>query len=144
MDEGLAFRYVGHGLRAGDHGVARDRGGQEDLVAPDDRRRVSAARDRRLPDHVLLRPLRGHVRGRGDALAVGPGPAGPARVWLDNRPGERRGDAGGETEEKSGDDASHAGLLDLTAKTPRLYGLAHSRAARPQNSDQRIGERRSM
>jgi hypothetical protein len=60
--------------------------------------------------------------------------AGPARIVDTPAAREKR---------RAGTTRAIRGLLELTAKTPRLYGLAHSREARRKNSDQRIGERRS-
>ena len=55
-----------------------DAGGDEEAVAPDDRRRVADAGDGRLPADVLLRPPRfGEAGFGGSAVAARPAPAGP-------------------------------------------------------------------
>ena len=56
--------------------VVLDAGGDEDAVAPDDRRRMADAGDRRLPADVLLRtPCVGNAGLGGRAVAARPAPA---------------------------------------------------------------------
>ena len=75
----LALHDVLDGLRSGND-VALDGRRQEDAVAPHDGRRVAAAGDGGLPEHVLRRaPLERHARVARDSLSVGAAPLGPVR-----------------------------------------------------------------
>ena len=73
---------------------------QKDTVAPDDRRRVTAAGQRRLPEDVLaLAELGRHVLVGRDAGAVGPAEASPGDDLVLVIDGPQRGGAGAKQEE---------------------------------------------
>ena len=67
-------------MRAGGHRGAAHLRGDDDVVAPDDRRRRADAREPRLPGEVLAgTPCRRKVGLRRDAPARGPAPLRPVR-----------------------------------------------------------------
>ena len=124
--------------RAGEAGladVALDRRGQEDAIAPHHRRRVAAAGDGRLPQHVLGRAPRERQAGLGrDALAVRAAELRPA-VRLGSGSAEAAAPASSSAEstrvgrmESSGLDAEQ--VADLQEEAVALAAQRHGGAGR--------------
>src|SRR4029079_19707223 len=104
-------------------GIAADRGGDEDAVAPDDRARHGDAVHRRLPRDVLTRRRLPLHRGRlavGDARGIGAAERWPVL--------SRRGRAGGDDRERKAESTPHC---FPSTRVEAAGGVASRASAKP-------------